>query len=261
MPSISRIVGATSASTPPSGSQLRTLDGDDHGHRVQRVRGVGRAVVLEHLVGVAVVGGDEQRAAGVLDDPTTLAEARVDGLDRGDRGRDDAGVADHVGVGEVDDPEAEVAVAPGVDERVARLPRAHLGLAGRRSARRAAMARARAPRPAPGCSSPPPKKYVTCGYFSVSATCSCRPPVAAITFGQRDLRARRRERHRVGPARLVLGERHVALDRLGAAAVDVVERRIGERQRDLAHPVGAEVERDDRVARAGSAPRRRRSSR
>ena len=38
--------------------------------------------------------------------------------------------------------------------------------------------------PSSGRSFPPPKKYVTCGYFSVSATCSCRPPRAAITRGR-----------------------------------------------------------------------------
>ncbi len=37
-----------------------------------------------------------------LDD---LPEAAIDGLDRLDRRLDHAGVADHVGVGEVDDPE------------------------------------------------------------------------------------------------------------------------------------------------------------
>ena len=38
---------------------------------------------------------------------TTSPEALVDGLDRLHRGRDHAGVPDHVGVGEVDDPEAQ----------------------------------------------------------------------------------------------------------------------------------------------------------
>ena len=37
---------------------------------------------------------------------TTSPRQRSTVLDAGDRGRDDAGVADHVGVGEVDDPEA-----------------------------------------------------------------------------------------------------------------------------------------------------------
>ena len=57
-----------------------------------------------------------------------LAQARVDGLDRRHRGRDHAGVADHVGVGEVDDPELRRVLAPGGDERARRGPRAHLGL-------------------------------------------------------------------------------------------------------------------------------------
>src|SRR4051794_1892694 len=36
--------------------------------------------------------------------------------------------------------------------------------------------------PGYGCSSPPLKKYVTCGYFSVSATCSWPSPRSASTL-------------------------------------------------------------------------------
>ena len=36
--------------------------------------------------------------------------------------------------------------------------------------------------PSYGSSSPPLKKYVTCGYFSVSETCSCVSPRSAISF-------------------------------------------------------------------------------
>ena len=69
---------------------------------------------------------------------TTSPRQRVDGLDRLDRRRDHAGVADHVGVGEVDDPERRLVLAPGGDERVGGLARAHLGLVvvGRHVARR-----------------------------------------------------------------------------------------------------------------------------
>src|SRR3954469_18537825 len=35
--------------------------------------------------------------------------------------------------------------------------------------------------PGYGSSSPPLKKYVTCGYFSVSATCSCGKPASETT--------------------------------------------------------------------------------
>ena len=64
------------------------------------------AVVLEELLGVAVVGGDEAHAAALVDRVDDAAEARVGRLDRLDGRRDDAGVADHVRVREVDDDEA-----------------------------------------------------------------------------------------------------------------------------------------------------------
>ncbi len=62
MPSSARAVGATSARIPPL-AQLKALGGDDQRHRVERVGGVGRAVGLEHVVAVAVVGGDDAGAA------------------------------------------------------------------------------------------------------------------------------------------------------------------------------------------------------
>ena len=54
-----------------------------------------------------------------------------------------------------------------------------------------------------------------------------------------------RERNRIREVILVARHRGVVLDRRDAAAIDLVELRIGERAGDLAHPVGAEVERDD----------------
>ena len=50
-------------------------DGDDQRDRVERVRGVGAAVGLEHVIGVAVVGGDHARAAGLVHGGDDLAEA------------------------------------------------------------------------------------------------------------------------------------------------------------------------------------------
>jgi len=82
------------------------------------VGGVGGAVGLEHVVAVAVVGGDDAGAAPGGYGLDHLAELGVDGLDRLDRGRDVAGVADHVGVGEVDDPEAVAVLPPVAHERV-----------------------------------------------------------------------------------------------------------------------------------------------
>ena len=62
IPSSSSIVGATSARMPPSRS-LAPCDGDEERHRVERVGGVRLAVGLEHLLAVAVIGGDEAGAA------------------------------------------------------------------------------------------------------------------------------------------------------------------------------------------------------
>ena len=60
--SSARMVGATSARMP-SPSSRDAVGGDDERHRVERVRGVDRPVLVEHVVRVAVVGGDHARAA------------------------------------------------------------------------------------------------------------------------------------------------------------------------------------------------------
>ena len=86
-------------------------DRDDERYRVGRVRRVGvRAVALEHLLGVAVVGRDETGAAELLDLRHQAPETGVDGLDRTHDRRNDPRVTDHVGIREVHDREA-VAVA------------------------------------------------------------------------------------------------------------------------------------------------------
>ena len=74
--------------------------------------GVRAAVLLEHVIGVPVVGGDQADATGVLNRLHHPPETAVDGLDRLHGRLDHSGVADHVRVGEVDDPEAEVASRP-----------------------------------------------------------------------------------------------------------------------------------------------------
>ena len=172
-----------------------------------------------------------------------------------DRRRDHAGVADHVGVGEVDDRRsAGSSSRHALDERVGGLARAHLAACGRRSARRAARAPARAARRATGASSPPLKKYVTCGYFSVSATCSWRAPARGEHLARASSPGARAGTRpgRASPPRTRSASRS-ARPTAGAAAVDLAEAGLGQRARDLAHPVGAEVERDHAVA--GADPR------
>src|SRR6202020_1491499 len=93
--------------------------------------------------------------------------------------------------------------------------------------------------PSYGVSSPPLKKYVTCGYFSVSATCSWRSCRAAIT------------------APIVVAGRSGANatgygqpSSYSVILAELVERRRRERQRDLPHPIGPEVQSQHRVAGA-----------
>ena len=99
-------VGATSARVPPA-ARLPFVAQDER-DGVGRVRGVGLAGHgVDHLLGVAVVGGHHQDDAGVAAGGLEDAEAAVERLDRRDRLGQLAGVADHVGVGEVDDVGAE----------------------------------------------------------------------------------------------------------------------------------------------------------
>ena len=123
-----------------------------------------------------------------------------------------AGVPDHVGVGEVDDPEPEGRAlrsrrAP-VPGELRRPPRARSSPAcGRRSATSRGEGTRQRSSPGYGCSSPPLKKYVTCAYFSVSATCSWRSPRVGQHRRDRRLGARLLERDRVVPVLLVARHR------------------------------------------------------
>lgn len=79
--------------------------GDDERHWVERVRCVDGVVVVEHVVAVAVVGGDDAGAAGGVHGLDDVFEAFVDGLDRCDCCFDHVCVFDYVWVCEVDDRE------------------------------------------------------------------------------------------------------------------------------------------------------------
>ena len=100
------IVGATSARMPSSPQlSVGPLRHDEvERHRIGGVRGQRLAgIVLDHLLGVAVVGGNQRRAAlghRRLDDAPDASVHRLDGLDRG---LEHAGMADHIGVGVVHD--------------------------------------------------------------------------------------------------------------------------------------------------------------
>ena len=143
-------VGATSPRTPPSRSVkpgLVTISGTG----LVEWRGVGAAVLLEHVLRVTVVGGDEACASGRMHGLDHPPETPIDGLDPVHGGVDHARVTDHVRVGEVDDSERRRVAAPRVDECGRDLRRAHLGLVvvGRHVPRRRAPARAARRRTAP----------------------------------------------------------------------------------------------------------------
>jgi len=100
----------------------------EKGYWVGGVGGVGATSerVYEHL-GVAVVGGDQQAAAALADGLVDTAQLGVDGFDGADGGFHLAGVADHVGVGEVDDDDVEGGVVDGFDDGVGYAGGGHLG--------------------------------------------------------------------------------------------------------------------------------------
>ena len=181
---------------------VRTVDPERH--RVGGVRGVRAAVGLDHVLAVAVVGGDAEQAPPRRDGgderpmqastvsmprtaaattpvwPTMSALAKLTTRSRtGPRSsRADHGVADAGG--------------------------AHLGRLVVGGDVAAARAPARRSSPSNGSSRPPLKKNVTCAYFSVSATCSWRQAVLGEALGS-TWRMVRRERDRQRELRLVAG--------------------------------------------------------
>jgi hypothetical protein len=158
-------------------------------------------------------------------------------------------VPDHVRVGEVDDAEAELVLLPRVDEGAGGLAGAHLGLlVVRRDVARAGHELAPLPflRRLLAATEEVRHMRVLLGLGNVQLAAA----LARDDVRQRRLGMRRREGDRIGPALLVPGQRRVAAHDLAAAAIDFAEAGVGQRAGDLAHAVGAEVERDDRIAGA-----------
>ncbi len=83
---------------------------------------------VAHHFRVAVVGGDDERAAGLFDGLGQSAEASIDGLDRFGRGLDTAGVPDHVRIRVIHHDHVEPSRADRFDDFVGNFGRRHLGL-------------------------------------------------------------------------------------------------------------------------------------
>ncbi len=98
-------------------------------HRIGGVRGMRPAGLgIAHHLAIAVVGGDDQRAAGALDGVGDAPEPGVDRLHRLDRRRQAAGVADHVGIGVVQDDQVVLAGVDRGDDLVGQFRRRHFRL-------------------------------------------------------------------------------------------------------------------------------------
>src|SRR5215472_2315778 len=84
--------------------------GHDKRYRVQRMRGMRLAAfVIKHHFGVAMIGGNDERATNALDRLRKPAEAGVDGLDSLDCRAEIAGMPDHIGIGVVEYDDVETA--------------------------------------------------------------------------------------------------------------------------------------------------------
>ena len=92
------------------------------------MRGLGGVLLIEHLLGIAVVGGDEEGVAALLALLVDLADGSV-GLGAGDDGGVvDTGVADHVRGSKVVHEELELALLDALAQLVGDGHGAHLGL-------------------------------------------------------------------------------------------------------------------------------------
>jgi hypothetical protein len=102
--------------------------GHDEGNLVEGVRGLGGVLLVEHLLSVSMVGGDEEGVAALLALLVDLADGLV-GLGAGNDGSVvDTGVANHVGGSKVVHEELELALLDALAELVGDGHGAHLGL-------------------------------------------------------------------------------------------------------------------------------------
>ena len=122
-------VGAMSARRPSATSARLRAPTSKQRHRIGGVRGVRAAGFrIAHHFAIAVIGGDEKRAAGFLDRLGDAAEPGIDRLHRLDRGRQVAGVADHVGIGVVEHDQIVFAGIDRGDRLVGEFGRRHFRL-------------------------------------------------------------------------------------------------------------------------------------
>ena len=108
--------------------ELGILGDIDDGHGIERVGGIGSAVAVDGVVGIAVVGNDDDLVAhfascidGVVNTTVYSPDSFADGVIH-------TSVTHHVAVGIVNDDEVVFVLADGCDEFVTHLGSAHFGL-------------------------------------------------------------------------------------------------------------------------------------
>ena len=194
-----------------------------------------------------MVGSDHQLAAAGLNGGDNFAKAAVNRFDRRNCCGDHAGMANHVGVGEVDDRELRLLFIPSGNKLVGRALGAHLRalvvgrdftIGGNELAPLAALRVL----VAAGKEVGDVRVLLSFSYVELAAA------DRGNQLRQSDQRAFRLESDGVRPTLLVLGQAAVISYRRRATAINVGEGRVAERARNLAHSVGAEVERNNTVA-------------
>ena len=203
---------------------------------------------IEHLLGIAMVGGDEHHAARRLDRLHQASQAGVDGFDGLGRRGEIAGVADHVGIGEVDHDQVEFARADRLDELVGHFRSAHLGLevvgldlgGGDQDALLAVEHALLAAVEEEG------DVRVLLGLGDAQLLeAGARHRLAQPHLD--DFRREQRAQQRIEGRRIV-DHADCRRELHHARAVEAVEPRIEQRRQDLARPVGAEIEHQEAVA-------------
>ena len=209
--------------------------------------GEGSAIGLAHLVGVAVVGSQQNLTTGGQNRVDDLAGAGVHSLNGLHSGLEDAGVTDHVAVGEVQDDHVVLAALDALDALVGNLEGAHLGLqvvggnlgAGDQGAILALEGSLHAAVEEEG------HMGVLLGLGDAQLGLAALGQVLAHHVGQ----ALGLEGNlHVGHGGVVLGEADVVHGKAAVLALEAVEGVVHEGAGDLTGTVGAEVEEDHGVA-------------
>ena len=200
---------------------------------------------VKHVVGVAVVGGDQRKAVLGENRRDNLGQSIVNGLDSLDGSIEHAGMANHVAVREVHDVEISSILVNSGDELLGNLGSAHLGLqiVGSNlggSDEHALLALL-------GLLDAAVEEECHVGVLLGLGGVQLLQAIGGDDVGQDVLRERLGEGDLHIKRRIVLGHRH-KMRKLDLLALKAVELLVREHAGHLTGAVGTEVEEDSRVA-------------